>query len=123
MRVERSWILGIFLGLIIAVGVSAGSAYSMNFMNLQQDQNQQHVTPTQSVTGKLVAISDKQLTLEVQGDTTSDPMDFVVDSSTKVDGNVQPGSTVSVDYRTQDNKRIATHVMLAAPANPPAPTK
>ena len=123
MRVERSWILGIFLGLIIAVGVSAGSAYSMNFMNLQQDQNQQHVTPTQSVTGKLVAISDKQLTLEVQGDTTSDPMDFVVDSSTKVDGNVQPGSMVSVDYRTQDNKRIATHVMLAAPATPTNPTK
>lgn len=123
MRVEISLLRAIFLGLIVLMGLNVGSAFSMDKGNLQQDQNQQHVTPTQSVTGKLVAISDKQLTLEVQGDTTSDPMDFVVDSSTKVDGNVQPGSTVSVDYRTQDNKRIATHVMLAAPATPPAPTK
>jgi len=119
MRVEGSLVRGFFFGLIFLMGLSAAPAFSMNIQNLQQsDPGQQHVTPTQSVTGKLVAISDKQLTLEVQGDTTSDPMDFVVDSSTKVDGNVQPGSMVSVDYRTQDNKRIATHVMLAAPATP-----
>jgi hypothetical protein len=121
MRVEKSWILGVFVASVMMMGLSRGPAFSMNLKTLQQsDPGQQHVTPTQSVTGKLVAISDKQLTLEVQGDTTSDPMDFVVDGSTKVDGNVQPGSMVSVDYRTQDNRRIATHVMLAAPA---APTK
>jgi len=119
MRVEKTWIRGILVALIMMLGLSVVPAFSMNLKALQQsDPGQQHVTPTQSVTGKLVAISDKQLTLEVQGDNTSDPMDFVVDSSTKVDGNVQPGSMVSVDYRTQDNKRIATHVMLAAPASP-----
>jgi hypothetical protein len=123
MRVEIGLFRAVFLGLIVLMGLNVGPAFSMVKANFQQDQGQQHVTPTQSVTGKLVAISDKQLTLEVQGDTTSDPMDFVVDSSTKVDGNVQPGSTVSVDYRTQDNKRYATHVMLAAPANPPSTPK
>jgi hypothetical protein len=85
----------------------------------QNDPNQKHPeSPTKSVTGKVVAISDKLLTLEVQTGGASDPMDFIIDAETKTDGPVQPGSMVSVDYRTEDGKNYALHIM-PAPTNPP----
>ena len=88
----------------------------------QNDPNQRHPeSPTKSVTGKVVAISDKLLTLEVQSGGASDPMDFVIDGTTKMDNPVQPGSMVSVDYRTEEGKNYALHVMPAPPANAPPP--
>jgi hypothetical protein len=89
----------------------------------QNDPNQKHPeSPMKSVTGKVVAVSDKLLTLEVQSGGASDPMDFVIDGNTKTDNPVQPGSTVSVDYRTDEGKNYALHIMPAPPANtPPQP--
>ena len=86
----------------------------------QNDPNQKHPeSPTKSVTGKVVAISDKLLTLEIQAGGASGPMEFIIDSNTKMDSPVQPGSMVSVDYTTEDGKNYALHIMPAPPANPP----
>ncbi|MFZ0637987.1 MAG: hypothetical protein WA755_08810 [Candidatus Acidiferrales bacterium] len=115
-----------YLALVLAFALApaASASYAAlcqpisDVASLQQEQ--QHETPTNSVTGKVVKISQSQLTLEPQGDTASAPIDFDVDSNTKIDGKVQPGDTVSVDYRTDGDKKIATHVMPAKPANPPS---
>jgi hypothetical protein len=37
---------------------------------------------------------------------------FLIDGATKVDGQLKVGSMVSVDYRTEDVKNIAVHVVM-----------
>jgi hypothetical protein len=85
---------------------------------LQEPNPNQHETPIQSVNGKVVAISKTDLTVEVQADGKSDPIDFVIDENTKADGDIKPGIMATVDYQTKDNKKYATHIMPAEAKKP-----
>jgi hypothetical protein len=85
---------------------------------LQEPNPNQHETPIQSVNGKVVAISKTDLTVEVQADGKSDPIDFVIDENTKMDGDIKPGIMATVDYQTKDTKKYATHIMPAEAKKP-----
>jgi len=70
---------------------------------------------TQSVTGKISSVGDAAFTLEVAKDRSADPgtLQFLVDGTTKVEGKLPVGSQATVEYRSDNGKYIATHVVVA----------
>ncbi len=84
----------------------------------QEPAPNQHETPIQSVNGKVVTISSTQLTLEVQADGKTDTIDFIIDESTKTDGDIKPGIMATVDYHTKEGKKYAAHIMPAEAKKP-----
>jgi hypothetical protein len=118
----RRIVLGISISLVLlGVGITVASTVpSVNGRTeiLQEPNPNQHETPIQSVNGKVVAISKTDLTVEVQADGKSDPIDFVIDENTKADGDIKPGIMATVDYQTKDNKKYATHIMPAEAKKP-----
>ena len=114
--------LGIAIILVLlGVGITVASTAPAvdGRADIAQEANpNQHETPIQSVNGKVVAISKTDLTVEVQADGKSDPIDFVLDENTKMDGDIKPGMMATVDYQTKDNKKYATHIMPAEAKKP-----
>jgi hypothetical protein len=114
--------LGIAIILVLlGVGITVAStvpAVDGRADIVQEANPNQHETPIQSVNGKVVAISKTDLTVEVQADGKSDPIDFVLDENTKMDGDIKPGIMATVDYQTKDNKKYATHIMPAEAKKP-----
>lgn len=69
---------------------------------------------TQSVTGKISSIGDAAFTLDVaksQG-ADSNTLQFMVDGKTKVEGKLAIGAQATVEYRNDDGKYVATHVVV-----------
>ena len=107
--------------VLLSAGVSVSSTASAGSRHagiLQQPAPGQHETPSQSMQGKVVAISKTQLTLEVQANGKSDSIDFTIDDHTKTEGDIKPGSIATVDYQTTDGKKYATHIMPAEAKRP-----
>jgi hypothetical protein len=118
----RRIVLGIATGVVL-VGVAVTIDSTVPTVDghdviLQEPNPNQHETPIQSVNGKVVAISKTDLTVEVQADGKSDPIDFVIDENTKMDGDIKPGIMATVDYQTKDNKKYATNIMPAEAKKP-----
>jgi hypothetical protein len=69
---------------------------------------------TQSVTGKISSIGDAAFTLDVAKSQGSDSstLQFMVDGKTKVDGKLTIGAQATVEYRNDDGKYVATHVVV-----------
>jgi hypothetical protein len=69
---------------------------------------------TQSVSGKISSVGDAAFTLEVAKDHGADPstLQFLVDGTTKVEGKLAVGSQATVEYRSDNGKYIATHVVV-----------
>jgi uncharacterized protein DUF5666 len=69
---------------------------------------------TQSVTGKISSIGDAAFTLDVAKSQGSDAstLQFMVDGKTKVDGKLTVGAQATVEYRNDDGKYVATHVVV-----------
>lgn len=126
MRLRRI-VVGVAVNLAMALALlgsgmsdasSASAAVLQPVATLQEPNPNQHETPIQSVNGKVVAISKTDLTVEVQADGKSDPLDFVIDGNTKMDGDIKPGIMATVDYQTKDNKKFAVHIMPAEAKKP-----
>jgi hypothetical protein len=107
----------VLLGVAITIASTAPTADGRAGI-VQEPNPNQHETPIQSVNGKVVAISKTDLTVEVQADGKSDPIDFVIDENTKMDGDIKPGIMATVDYQTKDGKKYATHIMPAEAKKP-----
>ena len=73
-------------------------------MNLQSDKGQQSEPATKSVAGKVASIgsSGTSFAVEVEG-SSKQTMQFVVNGSTQVQGQVKVGTMVAVDYQPADN--------------------
>jgi len=73
-------------------------------MNLQSDKGQQSEPATKSVAGKVTSIgsSGTSFAVEVEG-SSKQTMQFVVNGSTQVQGQVKVGTMVAVDYQPADN--------------------
>lgn len=72
--------------------------------NLQSDKGQQSEPATKSVAGKVTSIgsSGTSFAVEVEG-SSKQTMQFVVNGSTQVQGQVKVGTMVAVDYQPADN--------------------
>lgn len=73
-------------------------------INQQSDKGQQAEPATKSVAGKVMSIgsSGTSFAVEVEG-SSKQTMQFVVNGSTQVQGQVKVGTMVAVDYQPADN--------------------
>lgn len=69
---------------------------------------------TQSVAGKISSVGDAAFTLDVAKSQNSDAntLQFLVDGNTKVEGKLSVGAQATVEYRSDNGKYVATHVVV-----------
>ena len=72
-----------------------------------QDKQQQPPQSTKSISGKILDIGDqgRSFTLDT-GTGDKQPLKFIVDKNTKVQGQVKIGTLVAVDYQATDNGEL-----------------
>ncbi len=66
----------------------------------------------QSLTGKISSIGDAAFTLEVRKNQEVNNVQFLVDDNTKVEGQLAVGAHATVEYRSNDGKNVAVHVVV-----------
>jgi hypothetical protein len=67
---------------------------------------------SQSIAGKISAIGDASFSVDVLKDQNVNTVQFQIDGSTKVDGKLSVGAQATVEYRSDDGKNVATHVVV-----------
>jgi hypothetical protein len=67
---------------------------------------------TQSASGKVASVGDSQFTITVGKDQDKKELQFVIDSNTKVDGQLSVGAQATVDFKLDSGKNIAIHIMV-----------
>ena len=67
---------------------------------------------TQSASGKIASVGDAQFTITTGKDQDKKELQFVVDSNTKVDGQLSVGAQATVDFKMDGGKNIAIHIMV-----------
>jgi len=68
---------------------------------------------SQSLTGKISSVGDAAFTLEVRKNQDVSNVQFVVDDNTKVEGQLAVGAPATVEYRSNNGKNVAVHVVVA----------
>jgi hypothetical protein len=66
----------------------------------------------QSITGKIVAIGDAEFSVEIGKTKNADPVRFLIDENTKVEGRLSVGARARVEYHTEGTSNIAVHVVV-----------
>jgi len=66
----------------------------------------------QTVSGKIASVGDAEFALDVVQNEKPSTLQFLIDDSTKVEGTLSVGAQATVEYRSQDDKNIATHVAV-----------
>ena len=66
----------------------------------------------QSITGKIVAIGDAEFSVEIGKTKNADPVRFLIDENTKVEGRLSIGARAAVEYHTEGTSNIAVHVVV-----------
>jgi hypothetical protein len=65
-----------------------------------------------SVSGKIAAVAESQLSLDILKNAKPDIVHFVIDENTAVEGKLTVGAEAAVDYRVDGEKMIATRVVI-----------
>ena len=65
-----------------------------------------------SVSGKISAIGDASFSVDVKKSQDIVTLQFLIDDATKVEGKLEVGAQVTVDYRTDEGTNIALHVVV-----------
>ncbi len=67
---------------------------------------------TQSASGKVKSVSGDSFSIEALKGQDSDVISFVTTGSTKVEGKLAVGSNATVEYRAENGKNVALHVVV-----------
>ena len=86
---------------LVGLIVLGGSALA-NSSAKQSDSGKQSQQETKSVTGKVTSIGNSGTSFSLEVDGTNKTMQFVVNKSTQVQGQVKVGTLVAVDYQPAD---------------------
>jgi hypothetical protein len=65
-----------------------------------------------SVSGKIAAVAESQISLDILKNAKPDVVHFVIDENTAVEGKLTVGAQAAVDYRVDGEKMIATRVVI-----------
>ena len=65
-----------------------------------------------SVSGTIANVSTSQFTLSLNRNQNPNKLEFVVDSNTRIEGQLAVGSHATVDYRAEGEQLVATHVVV-----------
>jgi Domain of unknown function (DUF5666) len=77
-----------------------------------QPHSSREVSEHSSVSGKISAIGDASFSVDVKKSQDLVTIQFLIDDTTRVEGRLEIGAQVTVDYRTDDGNHIATHVVV-----------
>ena len=69
-----------------------------------------------SVTGTISNVNTSQFVLLLSRNHKTSNLEFVIESNTKIEGKLAVGAQATVDYRTEGEQLVATHV-VALPAS------
>jgi len=87
----------------------------VHFVFALPSRSQMGATPntpeSSSVSGKVASLSETRLTLSTGRDQTLNTLAFLINSNTKIEGALVVGAHATVDYRTEGDHLIATHVV------------
>ena len=102
------------LVLVAAIWISpATHAHQQATKMAMQAQGQQK---SLEASGKIATVSDNQFTVEVQkSDNSIDPMTFVTDKNSVVDGKLVEGATADVTYRVENGQNIVVRARITPP--------
>jgi len=67
---------------------------------------------TQSASGKIASVGEAEFTITVGKDQDKKQIEFVVDSNTKVDGQLSVGAQATVDFKLDSGKNVAIHIIV-----------
>ncbi|HVB55764.1 MAG TPA: hypothetical protein VNE63_04930 [Candidatus Acidoferrales bacterium] len=104
------FLLSASLAGLLLTGVSVWAhPISPQSQSEQQSQTQQ---ATKKVSGKVASIGNNgtSFTLEVGGSAATQTMQFVLDKTAKVQGNVKVGTAVTVEYAVEQGQNLALTV-------------
>lgn len=74
----------------------------------------------QSITGKIVAVGDAEFSVEIGKTKNANPVRFLIDENTKVEGRLSVGARALVEYHAEGTSNIAVHVVvMSATGNTP----
>jgi hypothetical protein len=65
-----------------------------------------------SVSGKIAAVAESQLSLDILKNAKPDIVHFVIDENTEVEGKLTVGAQAAVDYRVDGERMVATRVVI-----------
>jgi hypothetical protein len=65
-----------------------------------------------SVSGKIAAVAESQISLDILKNAKPDIVHFMIDENTAVEGKLTVGAQAAVDYRVDGEKMIATRVVI-----------
>jgi hypothetical protein len=97
------------LAAVSLSGLLLGAPVVLNAQQTQEPQDKQQQTPQsiKSISGKILDIGDqgRSFTLDT-GTGDKQPLKFIVDKNTRVQGQVKIGTLVAVDYQATDNGEL-----------------
>ena len=67
---------------------------------------------TQSLSGKIASVGDAEFSVQVRKDQDVNTVQFLVDDKTKVEGKLAVGAQATVEYRSNEGKNVAVHVIV-----------
>jgi hypothetical protein len=66
----------------------------------------------QSLSGQILSVGDAEFALQVKKNQDVNTVQFLVDDKTTVEGKLTVGAQATVEYRSNDGKNIAVHVIV-----------
>jgi hypothetical protein len=66
----------------------------------------------QSLSGQILSVGDAEFLVQVKKNQDVNTVQFLVDDKTTVEGKLTVGAQATVEYRSNDGKNIAVHVIV-----------
>jgi hypothetical protein len=66
----------------------------------------------QSLSGQILSVGDAEFSLQVKKNQDVNTVQFLVDDKTTVEGKLSVGAHATVEYRSNEGKNIAVHVIV-----------
>lgn len=112
MRFRAAWKL-VALFIVTAFVACLSLEVSPDALASQQHSRLfQEATERGSVSGKISAIGDVSFSVETKKNQDLVTLQFLTDDATAVDARLEVGAQATVDYRTDDDGNVATHVVV-----------
>jgi len=72
----------------------------------------QSTPDNQSLSGQITSVGDAEFSLQVAKNKEASTVHFQVDDKTKVEGKLAVGAQATVEYRSNEGKNVAVHVIV-----------
>ena len=100
--------------LVLALALAGASGWAMSVSHVATVHSQQSAQ-AQSASGKVKSVSGTSFSLEVTKGNDPETISFVTNGSTRIEGKLEVGANATVEYRPENGKNVALHVVVESP--------